>query len=183
MLQLMVDWKNDGGSRLDSDDDGKIDAPGAAVMDGSWTNIANAFMQPRLGTDLSDELNTLFSRFDKPPGGQYSGWYQYFDRDINALLGKNVPSPFHLSYCGKGDLEKCQQDIWDAIDASGDQIAVDQGTERPGAVAFERDGRADQLLAAAAEDDAVHEPPERDPAGHRVRRPPQEQVTEVILTP
>ena len=131
MLQLMVDWKNDGGSRLDSDNDGKIDAPGAAVMDGSWTNIANAFMQPRLGTDLSDELNTLFSRFDKPPGGQYSGWYQYFDRDINSLLGNDVPSPFHLSYCGKGDLEKCQQDIWDAIDASGDQIAVDQGTSDP----------------------------------------------------
>jgi len=131
MLQLMVDWKNDGGSRLDTDNDGKIDAPGAAVMDGSWTNIANAFMQPRLGVDLSNELNTLFSRFDQPPGGQYSGWYQYFDRDINSLLGKKVPSPFHLSYCGKGDLSKCQQDIWNAIDASGDAIATAQGTNDP----------------------------------------------------
>ena len=28
MLQLMVDWKNDGGSRLDLDNDGEIDAPG-----------------------------------------------------------------------------------------------------------------------------------------------------------
>ena len=47
--------------------DGDIDDPGAAVMDGSWTNIANAFMKPRLGSQL-DELNSLFSRFDLPPG-------------------------------------------------------------------------------------------------------------------
>ena len=76
----------------------------------------------------ADELNGLFSRFDQPPSGQYSGWYQYFDRDINALLGKNVPSPFHLSYCGKGDLEQCQNDIWDAIETSGDEIAIEQGS-------------------------------------------------------
>jgi hypothetical protein len=130
MLELMVDWKNDGGSRLDRDGDGLIDAPGAAVMDGSWTNIANAFMKPRLGPQL-DELDSLFSRFDLPPAGQYSGWYQYFDRDINALLGKRVPSPFKLAYCGKGKLRKCQQDIWAAIDRSGDEIAIDQGTDDP----------------------------------------------------
>ncbi len=46
-------------------------------------------MQPQLGPQL-DELDSLFSRFDQPPGGQYSGWYQYFDRDIRALLGKQV---------------------------------------------------------------------------------------------
>ncbi len=52
MLQLMIDWSNDGGSRLDLDNNGEIDAPGAAVMDGSWTNIANAFMKPRIGSQL-----------------------------------------------------------------------------------------------------------------------------------
>ena len=111
MLDLMVQWNEDGGSRLDLDNDGEIDAPGAAVMDGSWTNMANAFMQPRLGVALSDELNGLFRRFDQPPSGQYSGWYQYFDRDVNALLGNDVPSPFRVSYCGKGDLERCQTNI------------------------------------------------------------------------
>ncbi|MEZ5075226.1 MAG: penicillin acylase family protein [Solirubrobacterales bacterium] len=130
MLQLMVDWKNDGGSRLDRNDDGLIDAPGAAVMDGSWTNIANAFMKPRIGPQL-DELDSLFSRFDQPPGGQYSGWYQYFDRDINALLGNRVPSPFNLAYCGKGKLRKCQADIWKAIERSGNEIAAEQGTADP----------------------------------------------------
>ena len=132
MLQLLVDWRNDGGSRLDRDNDGLIDDPGAAVMDGSWTNIANAFMKPRLGSQL-DELNSLFSRFDLPPGGQYSGWYQYFDRDINSLLGNRVPSPFSNAYCGKGKLSKCQNDIWNAIETSGDEIAADQGTADPAA--------------------------------------------------
>jgi acyl-homoserine lactone acylase PvdQ len=131
MLQQLVDWNKQGGSRLDTDDDGLIDAPGAAVMDGSWTNIANALMTPRLGTDLADELNTLFSRFDRPPGGQYSGWYQYFDRDVNTLLGKKIPSPFHLSYCGKGKLGKCRADMWNTLEQSGEQIAIDQGTDDP----------------------------------------------------
>ncbi|MCB8969866.1 MAG: penicillin acylase family protein [Thermoleophilales bacterium] len=132
MLDLMVAWRKDGGNRLDLDNDGKIDNPGAAVMDGSWNNIADAFMKPRLGTQL-DELATLFSRFDLPPSGQYSGWYQYFDRDINALLGRKVPTPFANAYCGKGKLKACQTALWNAIDESGAEIAAAQGTEDPAA--------------------------------------------------
>ena len=142
MLDLMVQWRKRHGSRLDRNGDGLIDAPGAAVMDGSWTNIANAFMKPRIGSQL-DELDSLFSRFDQPPGGQYSGWYQYFDRDINALLGRHVPSPFNLAYCGKGKLEKCQTDIWKAIDKSGDEIAAEQGTGDP--TQWHSDATAEQI--------------------------------------
>jgi acyl-homoserine lactone acylase PvdQ len=145
MLGLMVAWKNDGGSRLDRDGDGKIDDPGAAVMDGSWTNIANAFMKPQLGPQL-DELNSLFSRFDLPPGGQYAGWYQYFDRDINELLGRKVPQPFNVSYCGKGKLKACQKSIWNAIDASGAQIATAQGTDDP--TAWRSDAIREQIKFA-----------------------------------
>ena len=46
-------------------------------------------MMSQLGPQL-DELDSLFSRFNQPPGGQYSGWYQYFDRDIRQLLGMPV---------------------------------------------------------------------------------------------
>ena len=132
MLDLMVAWNKAGGSRLDRDLDGKIDDPGAAVMDGSWNNIADAFMQPQLGPQL-DELASLFSRFDLPPSGQYSGWYQYFERDISSLLGKRVPQPFENQYCGKGKLKKCQASIYAALDASGAEIAAAQGTEDPNA--------------------------------------------------
>jgi acyl-homoserine lactone acylase PvdQ len=131
MLDLLDDWHAAGGSRLDSDLDGKVDDPGAAIMDGSWTGIANALMQPRLGTALSDELSTLFSRFDHPPSGQYSGWYQYFDRDIRKLMGLHQKQPMKNSYCGKGNLGDCQDAVWQAIADAGTQLTTDQGTSDP----------------------------------------------------
>ena len=53
-------------------------APGRRSPTRSWRRSS----APQL-----DELNSLFSRFNLPPGGQYDGWYQYFDRDIRDLLG------------------------------------------------------------------------------------------------
>jgi acyl-homoserine lactone acylase PvdQ len=130
MLNLMVAWNKAGGSRLDRDLDGKIDDPGAAVMDGSWNRIADALMQSHLGPQL-DELNSLFSRFDLPPSGQYDGWYQYFDRDIRQLLGMKVKQPFENEYCGDGKLKACQKAIWAAIATSGDELSQTQGTSDP----------------------------------------------------
>jgi len=130
MLDLLERWHRRGSSRLDRDLNGEIDAPGAAIMDGSWRKIANALMQPRLGKQLN-ELDTLFPRFDQPPKGQFSGWYQYFDRDIRHLLGLEVRQPFRNSYCGKGKLKRCRRDMWNAIDEAGRQIARRQGTRDP----------------------------------------------------
>jgi acyl-homoserine lactone acylase PvdQ len=130
MLRQMALWKQQGGSRLDLDLDGEIDAAGAASMDAAWDGIADAVMGPVLGPQL-DELDSLFSRFDAPPSGQYAGWYQYFHRDIRKLLGKDQPNPFRVSYCGEGDLEQCQQDVWNAIADAGEQLAIDQGSSDP----------------------------------------------------
>ena len=128
MLALLVAWRNNGGSRLDRDLDGKIDDPGAAVMDVAWPKIADAFMAPRLGSQL-DELDSLFSRFNLPPGGQYDGWYQYFDRDIRSLLGMKIKSPFENAYCGKGKLKACQTAVWSAIAAAGAELSAAQGAD------------------------------------------------------
>ena len=130
MLDQMVAWHNKGGSRLDRNLDGLIDAPGAASMDVAWPMIADAFMKPVLGSQLN-ELDSLFSRFDLPPAGQYSGWYQYFDRDIRALLGKKIKSPFRVKYCGHGKKAKCQSAIWAAIAAAGSELATEQGSANP----------------------------------------------------
>jgi hypothetical protein len=134
MLDVMIDWRKRGGSRLDRDLDGLIDDPGAAVMDGSWDAIADAFMGPRLGTQL-DELNSLFRRFDAPwipnASGQYSGWYQYFNRDIRALLEMKIKAPFRVSYCGKGRKGACQQAIWGALAAAGAELEAVQGSPDP----------------------------------------------------
>ena len=148
MLDLMVSWRNAGGSRLDLDLDGEIDDPGAAVMDGSWSNIADAFMTPRLGTQL-DELATLVSRFDLPPSGQYSGWYQYFDRDIKSLLGIRQPAPLREQLLRQGQAEGLPE-----LDLGGDRglgrgdrgRAGDRGSGR---LALRRAARADQVQPAA----------------------------------
>ena len=133
MLELLVAWRANGGSRLDRDLDGLIDDPGAAVMDAAWPRIANASMGTRLSPALLDELDSLFSRFDQPPNGQYSGWYQYFERDIRSLLGMRVTRPLDNSYCGAGKKGACQQAIWQAIAAAGEELTAAQGTSDPSA--------------------------------------------------
>jgi hypothetical protein len=133
MLNLLVAWHNLGGNRLDLNNDGKIDQPGAAIMDAAYPGIVTAELAPRLGA-LTTELNTLYPRFDQPPSGQYSGWYMYFDRDIRALLSKRrLKDQFSLSYCGAGNLAACQQSIWAAIQAAAGTLTSQQGTSDPAA--------------------------------------------------
>jgi acyl-homoserine lactone acylase PvdQ len=145
MLEQMALWTKQGGSRLDRDLDGKIDAPGAASMDAAWDGIANAVMGPVLGPQL-DELASLMGRFDQPPSGQYSGWYQYFHRDIRKLLGLKQPQPFKVSYCGAGDLTKCQQDVWNAIAQAGAELTTEQGSANP--ADWRADGTAERIRFA-----------------------------------
>jgi acyl-homoserine lactone acylase PvdQ len=160
MLKQMVAWNKAGSSRLDLNNDGLIDAPGAASMDISWSGvhhdpvdplnpnadgIADAFMRPVLGSQL-DELNSLFSRFDAPPGGQYSGWYQYFDRDIKGLLNIKQPAPFRVSYCGHGKKKACQTAVWNAIAAAGVRGTAKFGNDDPST--WHSDATAEQIKFA-----------------------------------
>ena len=133
MLNLLVAWRASGGSRLDRDNDGAIDDPGAAIMDVAFPLIADNAMAPIIGPQL-DELNSLFKRFDQPPSGQLQGWHQYMDRDLRALLSKErLPDEFNIAYCGKGKLGACQQSIWAAIQAAAQRLTADQGTADPAA--------------------------------------------------
>jgi hypothetical protein len=47
MLSLLQQWRTNGSSRLDRDLDGKVDDPGAAIMDAAWPRLATAVMTPR----------------------------------------------------------------------------------------------------------------------------------------
>jgi acyl-homoserine lactone acylase PvdQ len=130
MLQLMQDWRRQGGSRLDRDLDGKIDAPGAAVLDAAWPGLADAAMSPVLGPDLAKQLNdTLHRRFDLPPGGQFGGWHMYMSKDLRRLMGRKVRGPLANRYCGNGDAARCRSDLWAAIEAAGNELAATQGPD------------------------------------------------------
>jgi acyl-homoserine lactone acylase PvdQ len=128
MLELLEAWRAHGGSRLDRDLDGKIDDPGAAVLDAAWPRLADAVMTPVLGQPLADQLNdTLHRRFDQPPGGQFGGWHMYMDKDLRTLLGKKVKGKFGNRYCGGGDLASCRASLWAALEAAGAGLQAAQG--------------------------------------------------------
>jgi acyl-homoserine lactone acylase PvdQ len=131
MLSVLVAWGQHGGNLLPNAK-GQIANPGAAVVNGAWTKLANAFMRPVLGPQLN-ELDSLFPRFDSPPKQQYNGWYQYFDRDISKLLKIKQPQPFTNDYCGAGNLKRCQSSLWDALAAAGKQLTQKYGTSNPSA--------------------------------------------------
>ena len=66
MLELLEQWRSRGSSRLDVDLDGKIDDPGAAVMDAAWPKMANALIKPMLGSQLANQLNSLVQSLLRP---------------------------------------------------------------------------------------------------------------------
>jgi acyl-homoserine lactone acylase PvdQ len=132
MLALLVSWRKAGGNLLDHNADGKIDNPGAAIMNAAWPKIAAAAMRPVLGS-LEAQFAGMVSVFDAPPGGQYSGWYQYFDRDVTKLLHVAQPQPFTNDYCGGGNVRRCQRSVWAAISAAGATLTRQQHTANPSA--------------------------------------------------
>ena len=130
MLQLLEEWRAQGGSRLDRDLDGKIDHSGAAIMDTAWNRMADAAMTPVLGKPLADQLaSTLHSRYDLPPGGQFSGWHMYMDKDLRTLMGERVRGPFANRYCGAGDVNVCRAALWAALEAAGVDLEASQGSD------------------------------------------------------
>jgi hypothetical protein len=124
--ELLDRWRSNGGSRLDRNLDGKIDDPGAAIMDAAWPGLADAWAAPALGS-LTDQFASMVGQFSAPPGGQYDGWHIDMDKDLRALLGKPVKDKFSTAYGGNGDLAKCRDALWGALAAAGDQLAAAQG--------------------------------------------------------
>ena len=126
---LLDNWRLNGSSRLDRDLDGRVDDPGAAVMDAAWPGIADAVMTPVLGP-LVDRLAAVHGRSDDagPGGSSYiSGWYGYVDKDLRTLLGREVRGPYSRRYCGAGVLATCREALWNAIDAAAAQLETTQG--------------------------------------------------------
>jgi acyl-homoserine lactone acylase PvdQ len=131
LLTLLQAWSAKGAPRLDLNADGKLDDPGAAIMDAAWPRLARAVLAPVLG-DLVPKLEQLQPP-DDPANGQGSsydsGWYGYVDKDLRALLGKPVAGRFGRQYCGAGVLAACQASLWGTLDATGNALAAAQGSD------------------------------------------------------
>lgn len=127
MLSLLDAWRRNGGSRLDRTGNGKISSPGAAIMDTAWPLLANAWASVVLGKKLSAELASFNSQYDQPPGGQYSGWHIYMNKDLRTILGERVRAKYAVRYCGGGNVKRCRTLLWAAINQAGKRLAAAQG--------------------------------------------------------
>ncbi|MGK2938231.1 MAG: penicillin acylase family protein [Solirubrobacteraceae bacterium] len=130
MLDTLDAWRRNGGNRLDRNADGRIDDPGAAVMDGIWAPLADAALAPVLDDQLP-KLRRIQSRFNAPPQGQFGGWHEYMDKDLRTILGENVRGRFNLRYCGSGDRSVCRRELWKAIDTAGASLSRTYGSSDP----------------------------------------------------
>jgi acyl-homoserine lactone acylase PvdQ len=147
---LLSDWARQGASRLDGDGDGRIDHPGAAILDAAWPRLARAEFETALGTDLTDRLSEL-TRLDRNApdinAGATSnygrGWYSYVDKDLRAQLGDDVEGRLSRGYCGDGDLNACRAAMWAALKAAVDELAAAQG---PDPAAWRQDAGPERII-------------------------------------
>jgi acyl-homoserine lactone acylase PvdQ len=141
---VIESWNVQRGSRLDADLDGKIDDPGAALMDAAWPRLADAVLAPVLGP-LVERLAALHPRSDDPgPGGSayISGWYGYVEKDLRTLLGRDVLGPYSRRYCGAGVLAACRGALWAALDAAAAELEQTQG---PSPSSWRADATAERI--------------------------------------
>jgi hypothetical protein len=121
---LIDRWREQGASRIDLNLDGRIDAPGAAVMDTAWDGIATAIMRPVLGP-LVTNLDHLLP-FSSTPSFD-PGWFGYVSKDLRTELGMKVRGPYSRRYCGNGSLKACRASLWAAIEAAALELKASQG--------------------------------------------------------
>jgi acyl-homoserine lactone acylase PvdQ len=127
---LVDAWVQRGGARLDVDLDGKVDDPGAAVLDAAWKPVTDAVLRPVLG-DLVLDLEALEARDDPPARGgsaYLGGWYSYVEKDLRTVLGRPVTGRYAIAYCGKGALPACAAALWQALDEAAAALEAAQGT-------------------------------------------------------
>ncbi len=142
MLDLMNQWRQHGGNRLDLNGDGQDRLPGrrdhgrrlpehrrqrdggsprpdaAAPAGHASPPLRRAPGRPVLG--LVPVLRPRHPRPAQPQGQGEKG-------------KKRLPDQFNLTYCGKGHLNACRSEVWNAIQAAGQQLTTQQGTPDPAA--------------------------------------------------
>jgi acyl-homoserine lactone acylase PvdQ len=147
---LLSAWSTRGASRLDANNDGKIDDPGAAIMDAAWPHFARAEFESVLGPDLTSRLALLAppdrnaKEINNAATSNYGvGWYGYVDKDLRKQLGEPVQGPFSRGYCGSGDVNACRTAMWAALKAAVGELTAAQG---PDPAAWRQDAGPERIV-------------------------------------
>ena len=79
--------------------------------------------------------------------GFTGGGISFVDKDLSTLSGSgDITAPLDLPLCGNGDLADCRDSLWAAMQAAGDQIAQETGTDNP--FAWTSDATAERISFA-----------------------------------
>jgi hypothetical protein len=131
--QLVTSWVSRGADRLDRNLDGKIDDPGAPILDAAFPMMATAELGGVVGPAAIADLTVLHKPDETPSGRNGSsygdGWYGYVDKDLRRIMGQRVGGPLSRVYCGGGDLNACRASLWAALKSAADGLAVAQGSD------------------------------------------------------
>jgi hypothetical protein len=146
MLDLLVDWRAAGSSRLDVDLDGKIDAGAApAIWDALYPRLVDAVMRPVLGPQLG-EYKDIVGQDNSPRSGFTGGGINVLDKDLGRVAGADFAAPYRTDFCGRGKPARCRRDVWAALDAVGAALEAAQGTADPDA--WRADATAERISFA-----------------------------------
>ena len=145
MLQLLLQWRSKGGSVLDRNLDGKVDDPGAAIMDAFGPLLADAVMDPVLGPQAAQLDKNILGKDSGTDGDFEGGWVSYINKDLRTLLGDPVKGKFHFHFCGNGNVSACASALWSALDTAGNTLQTAQGADP---AAWRADAAAERITFA-----------------------------------
>jgi acyl-homoserine lactone acylase PvdQ len=132
---LLRDWLADGAHRVDRDRDGDYAHEQAiALFDAWWEDGTESVAYDVLAGRLGDRLvRRLPEHLDDHPrlglGSSWNdvGWYGYVSKDLRAVLGRDVASPYSTGYCGGGDLTACRAALRDSLRDAVARVTAEQG--------------------------------------------------------
>ena len=111
---LLDDWRSAGSSRLDRELDGKIDDPGAAVMDAAWPRIADAVMTPVLGRSSTGCRSDGTQRRPEPGRRRVRRRLVRLRRQGLGRFSARGPRPVLAALLRGRRLATCRAALWDA---------------------------------------------------------------------
>ena len=161
-------WHTAGSSRLDVNLDGVMDAgPGPAIWDALYPKLYAAIFGKVKGLD-----GLRGDRFGFRLGDFTAGGFWYVDKTLRTANGEK------LARVQPALLRHAEAVRADRLEGAGLR------PRRPRRAARRRERRADLVRARAAVDqDPLHQPPERDPAGDLVAARPPARAGRLRLTP
>ena len=150
-VALLRSWLRGGAHRVDRDRDGAYAHQAAiAVFDEWWESqttatpgelsVAKDVLARRLGPLVAALPHPLDNH---PRGGNGSAWnevawYGYVNKDLRAVLGRAVASPYSRGYCGGGTLRSCRVQLRRSLEAAVARVLAAQGKTSVAALTYDK---------------------------------------------